>query len=203
MDSRDLARIRFVTRHQDELRGLHTAVFGLWMVALLAMSSYAPFHRRGASLAFFMVVMTLPNILHEIASRWYAARIGRVGSGRRPFLRTRLAWALLFGGIALDALGVTPVAGHSGLLVLLAGYSLWVAVRDFPFRAYHLVALVLIAAAPPVTEATSIMVFPQYALAGAWFLVSGLADHCLLVTCIKRMAAGVAAAADTIGEAAQ
>ena len=108
-------------------------------------------------------------------------------------------------GFALDlSLTLGRRGGPSVAAVLLGVSALWIVVRDWPWRSYHLgtvvacVAAIAASAAPAVAPAAGDVIDPQranallnaYFVVGMSLLVTGLVDHRLLATTLPGMEEG-------------
>jgi hypothetical protein len=121
-------------------------------------------------------------------NRYYAATFGRqVRHVRKAGLLTRLFLpAFIVVAILLNALfPAIPAGAPTAATVAIA--AVWVAFRDWPWRAYYLVVPVAVAIAFNFTASGGGIIDPQQTLAvlfltvGASFVPIGTLDHMLLV----------------------
>lgn len=193
MDQR-LATIRLVTERYTELQGLRVAFAGGLIAAvcgavLIATPEPALQVVNLALLAAFGVNL----VAHLVLARHYRRRYGRTTVSPS---RAAMGWFAL----ALVAV-ITVVDSRfrtgpfAGLLVVGAVSALWIVVRDFPKRAYHLFAvagsalgamLMFMASGTPQlgrAQALGMFVF------GLAYIPIGLLDHRLLASTMRRSAA--------------
>ena len=133
----DLARIRFVTRRFQELQGLYMVVSAGWLALWIWMGALATpglFARDWLTSLLAMVVVCIPpSLARAYLQHYYASTFGRLPK-EYDVPWDRLAAMVL--GVAL------AVAAQGGLdfTAVYAGFALvylWIAVRDRPFRNYH------------------------------------------------------------------
>ena len=136
MDQREsLDRVRLVSQRFTPLQGLAVAaagilfvlVFGVYLVA-------APAPGRGIWIAL-AIAFLLAVPLTSLSRRYYAATLGRVSPiAYRLTLIQVVAMALAMG--VIDR--VLSVPAPANALPIAAAGALWIAIRDWPFRIYHL-----------------------------------------------------------------
>ena len=91
MESRDLALIRFVTRHQAELRGLREVVFGAFIWVAIALTIWRRELGPIASMVYLVQFIVVQEFVLQFVDRRYDATYGRVNpSGGQP---ARGRWA--------------------------------------------------------------------------------------------------------------
>jgi hypothetical protein len=140
----------------------------------------------------------------EFINRHYQSRFGNV-RGRRSF-PVPDPITVVMPGFALDLSLTLGGRGRPSVAAVLLGVSaLWIVVRDWPWRSYHLgtvvacvAAIAASAAAPAVAPAAGDVIDPQranallnaYFVVGMSLLVTGLVDHRLLATTLPCMEEG-------------
>jgi hypothetical protein len=191
-----LTKIRLVTERFSELKGLHVAYAGaLWASfggVLRAQADVTPMH---LVVAFAVVVAAyLPG--KWWLDRYYASRFGRIVVG--PLRRSKLWLLPAFAALALvnTFYGVGALAGA---FLIVAGESLWIAIRDWPARSHYLMACVAAASATALQFGSESRFFgPAQALGlaiiGIGFIPVGLLDHRLLTSVMRHTDAQYAAA---------
>ena len=187
MDRR-LARIRLVTERYNELQGLRRAIAGAMLAATGGGLLIAHAGRRSVLTA---LVLTFAAMIPSqwLLSRYYAARFGRIVV---PPPRKQGIWLLAAMAIVLAITGYAFDSGQfAGPFMIGVGAALWIAIRDWPLRGYHLlgavvtgVAAVLQLLAPdsdamPRAQATSFL------LVGLAYIPIGLLDHRLLASVMR------------------
>jgi hypothetical protein len=131
----ELRRIRFLVSHFDEMQGLRTAAWMLWIVCYVAIWPSIP--RSG----WMWVVWVLPFVFYapligEPLRRYYARRLGRVAG--RHFPSIELRWgAWLMGATVLMRVSHPNPA----LWLCWAAYPIYVLASGWRYRAYHLLTL--------------------------------------------------------------
>jgi len=205
VDTRDLDRIRFVTRHFKELQGLAlTFPLGLVVLAtrLMHALSRAGFDREASAVA--VVGVALAVVISFAASRFYRRRFGHI----EPRRERRTLVESVIGLIAILLLAAsggfaagTWVVGFP-FFVGLYFFGDWLALRAPTLLVHRAVAgaafivlgFAMVARALPVhgSDANAVVV----ALAGLAFVVVGLLDHRQLV----RTMAGLHGLADLPAE---
>jgi hypothetical protein len=190
MDQHRLERIRLLSARFHELQGLRVVLTGVCIT--LGVSGYliaTPNPTNDGALvtllvSFVPVMAGMPRL-----NRYYAETFGR-----QVWRRSR-KWPLILGlymvvGWSLNAgIPAIPAGGPTIWTVGLA--SLWVAIRDWPWRAYYLGAAAAVAigfaASAPVGGllAPNMTLSVMFLLLGASMVPIGLLDHHLLVTLMK------------------
>jgi hypothetical protein len=96
---------------------------------------------------------------------------------------------------------VPSIPAGAPTVATVVGVSVWVAIRDWPARAYYLAAPVAVATAFTFTASGGGVMSPQLTLAilflaiGASFVPIGMLDHMLLVRLVKEARAAESATA--------
>jgi hypothetical protein len=184
MNRQDLDRIRFVTRHFEDLQGLYWMGQGLLFFSI-GLNSLAK--SAGVGLSILSMLLLVPAMYLTFRKRsYYRTRFGEIESK----VRMKDSQLVLWGVAALALVVVLAVAsGRSGLVVLM----------DFPLnmmgalflgiwcyrglrlsQAYYLALGLMILSAPFILPpwANPGMV---YVLVGASLMLAGLLDHWQLV----------------------
>jgi hypothetical protein len=195
VDPGDLARIRFVTARHGELQGLRQLMIAVACLASFWSRPYIEALRDLGSIdaAAGLILLILPFVAVIAArpalNRYYARRFGTVAGSADRLSRDPIGWAvLLIGGFALD---VATLDSGRPIGVLIAGtvVALHIVVRDWPWRAHHLVTTVVCCSAAlliatgagfRVDSFDELRRGPLSILLGLQ-LVSGVLDHRLLL----------------------
>ncbi len=206
MPEQDLARIAFVTRRFEELQGLRSASLGAGLILSVVAWSLLPGEQRMQPYPHLPLAaqMTLLGLTRGLDG-FYARSFGRVPRTPRfdraytpsiwlqPGVRVPM---LIVMAMLVDVLKDPYLPRLSFAGAILAGYSLWVVVRDWPHRIHHVLGTVaglttmIIFASLPVTERPTYRLDPEtaaglalsYSMIGVALLAVGLLDHRLLVT---------------------
>jgi hypothetical protein len=189
MDETELTRIRLVTRRFHELKGLFSALIGCTLVAAAGLAMLTP-PRSDAWLLLPVVVGFVAYAGHWLEKLYYPARFGRVLQDDE---HKKWRW-FMTGGISLLMMVDRKLLGGGvpGFVpLLLAADSMWIVVRDWPFRTHHVVVVaagvtssLLYTWAGPATE--SDWMIASGLLFGIAFIVTGFADHRLLALTLDR-----------------
>ncbi|HXT69875.1 MAG TPA: hypothetical protein VN700_08970 [Vicinamibacterales bacterium] len=189
-----LERIRLLSERFQELQGLRVAVAGVSLAA--AMGVYlmvAPVPTNNGALAALLLALApmVPGVWY--ANRYYSATFGRQVSN--PVARKNkatLVFLLVYFGSGW-ILNTTFPAIPSGAptVATVALVSLWVAVRDWPWRGYYVGAPVAVALTFASTASAGGTLDPGKTLAflflatGVSLVPIGVLDHLLLVRLLK------------------
>lgn len=195
MDPREsLDRVRLVSRRFTELQGLAVAaagmlfvlVFGVYLVA-------APAPGRGIWIALAIAFLLAVPLTH-LSRRYYAATLGRVSPNAfRLSLVQVVAMALAMG--VLDR--VLSVPAPANALPIAAAGALWIAIRDWPFRFYHLAGCLAALGAfalqimPNTGLSADVALAAGFGVVGLVYVPIGLLDHRLLVSSMRTHAGAV------------
>jgi len=189
-----LDRVRLVSQRFTELQGLAVAAAGLLFVLVFGAYLVAkPGPGRSIWIALAIAfLLTLPTT--HLIRRYYAATLGRVSP--RAY---RVPLVLL--GVIAVAIGVTDqvlgVPAPANALPIAAAGALWIAIRDRPFRLYHLGGCVgalgafALQIAPNTGLASDVALAAGFGLVGLAYVPIGLLDHRLLVSSIRTHAEAV------------
>ena len=193
MTQERLERIRLLSKRFYELQGLRVALAGAMLT--LVVGSYltlAPEPSNNGAVAAMLLsfVLIVPGVLS--LNRYYATRFGRqvVSPPRHPRWLVFIWFAYMVVAWTLNARFPEIPAGAPTLWTV--GFaSIWLAVRDWPWRAYYLLATAAVAsgfiASAPMTGALppNMTVGVLFLLVGASMVPIGLLDHLLLVKLMK------------------
>jgi hypothetical protein len=148
----DLDRIRFVTRHFDELKGLHLAGLGL-----LFLSIGVPLFRRGSSVAalpVFAVQLALlagAFVLTLYAKTYYKKRFGEVQPLGEPVLHLE--------ALSIYSSGVAPPVRYTK-----AKGDFWMFPRMLLIGGFCLIVYVALRRISPTVHMQSTSVLPDFAI---------------------------------------
>jgi hypothetical protein len=188
MDEHDrLRRVRLVSERYHELQGLRAALIGSAFTLSMGLYLISTGWKDGVldpvvALGFAFAI-DIPGMLW--LDRYYERTYGRVKAGAAAErLSTFVIPVSFFAATILDhwLLG----GSYTGMFVVLGGFSLWVAIRDWPLRSYHLVGAIAGIAAGFVQLTDTARQAPDSALATGFLIVgiaqglTGFADHRLL-----------------------
>ena len=192
-----LRAIRLVTERYRELQGLRLVLGGVSLAGCFGAFALmgAPGGAIGqAIVSAVMIVLSFPGIW--LTNRYYATRFGRVvrreGRDWTPWLSL---FGITVGSSALNtwSLALGPV---TFVVVVIPAAALWVTVRDWPLRSYHVLAALAASVAlwfvftTPLAE-RSLAEALALAVVGAVYIPVGWLDHRLLTRVMpKRDAAG-------------
>ena len=200
MDQARLDRIRLLSSRFRELQGLRLAWFGATIALVLGSyvaveSEPTPMGVGGALLASSFIVMAGTARL----KRYYDATFGR----QQPSPPARLQTVGLLVTFSCLAGWLAPLGATAAIVGI---GSLWVVIRDWPWRAYYLAATaavvvsVIASVSTGASFATGQAMALTYILFGVSFVPIGLLDHRLLVKLMdEARAPEVAAAASRSG----
>lgn len=193
MDQSRLERIRLLSARFYELQGLRVAlaggciavVMGLYLIAAPAPTG------NGAMVAllvsFVPVIAGMPRL-----DRYYATTFGRQVWSPPKYRLLILACFLVVGWSLNTWIPSISPGGPTVWIVALA--SLWVAIRDWPWRAYYLGVTLAVAAAFTATTSGAGLVDDPGLTLGVLFLTVGVSmvavgvlDHLLLVKLMKEV----------------
>jgi hypothetical protein len=191
LDTRELERIRFVAGRFGSLQGLRGAVVGGAYVAAFAATVLIggwPPNEDIVWIALGSAVIVMVVVMLRL-DRLYVSRFGRArGTGR-------MSWGHVLVGALMLAMAadrsLTPPGTPSTFFLTCGVVSVAVAIRDFPYRADHLIdALACVVAAVVFGRLNAAHGFTTafatgLAILGAAMVVSGLFDHRILSTTLR------------------
>ena len=190
MNQNHLIRIRLLSARFHELQGLRVALAGACLA--LVVGGYllaAPLPtNNGAMIAMLLAFVPVTAVMPRL-NRYYATTFGRqvwTPSRKVPLfmgLYLLIGWSLNASVPEIPA--GTPTTATAALL------SMWVAIRDWPFRAYYLLATAAVAGGLTLSAPVGGVLAPNmtlgvlFLLLGASMVPIGLLDHLLLVKLMK------------------
>lgn len=195
MNQERLERIHLLSRRFHELQGLRVAVAGAIMALVVGghlLATPAP-SNDGAMIALLgSFVLIVPGVWS--LNGYYAAKFGRqVPAPRRyPWPTLLIWWAYFAVAWTLNArFEAIPAGAPTAATVALA--SVWMAIRDWPWRAYYLLAPAAVGIGFIASAPVSGLLEPGmtlgviFLLLGASMVPIGLLDHFLLVRLVKEV----------------
>jgi hypothetical protein len=193
MNQDRLDRIRLLSRRFHELQGLRVAFAGAMLALVIGgYFALAPEPSNNGAIAALGVwfVLTVPGVLS--LNRYYATRFGRqVVSPPRNSWRLVLLW-FICGFVAPFLNASFPAIPAGGpTLGVVAVASVWLSIRDWPWRAYYLLATAAVSigfiASAPISGvlAPNLTLVVMFLLVGASMVAIGLLDHLLLVKLMR------------------
>ena len=192
MDQDRLARIKLLSSRFHELQGLRVAVAGMMLAILMAVYvGVTPTPTNDGALILLMAWFALTLPAAWWVQRYYDRTFGRQVSKPKNLVRTLLLLNVYF-VIAMflnSRFPAIPSGAPTAFSVALL--SLWVAIRDWPWRGYYLGATAAVAIALGLSAAVGGVLDPNLTLAAMFFAVGssmvpiGLLDHRLLVKLVQ------------------
>lgn len=193
MTREQLERVRLLSRRFHELQGLRVALAGALLalvVGVYVLTTPEP-STNGALIAMLLsFVLIVPGVWS--LNRYYATKFGRqVWSPPQHPSRIQLVFLAYF--VVAWTLNARFEAIPAGVptVTTVAFASIWLAVRDWPWRAHYLLApaavgIGFIASAPMMgILEPGMTVSMLFLLLGASMVPIGLLDHLLLVRLMK------------------
>ena len=191
MDQHRLNRIRFLSQRFNELQGLRVAFTGLCIA--LGLGSYLAVTAQptdnGAMVA---LVVSFAPVVPGVwwLNRYYTSTFGRQVSVPTPRW-WQLAMIPLFGFMVFLNAQFPSIPAGAPTLMVVAIASAWVAIRDWPWRAYYLGGTAAVALSFAASASGAGILGPGKTL-GAMFLAVGISmvpigllDHFLLVRLVN------------------
>jgi len=204
MNQERLERIRLLSRRFRELQGLRIALAGAVLVLVLGgylITTPKPSNNGAMMAVAVSFVVIVPGVWS--LNRYYAAKFGRQVSSPRPkSWRLSLAWFVYFFVASTLNAKFPEIPPGTPTLAVVGVASIWLAIRDWPWRAYYLLATAAVAmgfiASAPVTGILEpgMTLAVMFLLVGASMVPIGVLDHLLLVK-LMREARECQAAAQT------
>ena len=190
MDQQRLERIRLLSSRFHELQGLRVALAGTAII--IAVGGYliaAPVPTNNGAMIALAVsfVLMLPGMWG--LNRYYATTFGRQVWRPGRFTRWFLPAYFLVAWLLNASIPSIPAGAPTVATVVVV--SVWVAIRDWPWRVYYLAAPLAVAVAFSFTASGGGVLNPHLTLAvifltmGAAFVPIGMLDHMLLVKLMK------------------
>jgi len=195
-----LDRIRLLSARFHELQGLRVALAGASMALVVGgylIAAPRPTN-NGAMVAmlvsFVPVVAGMPRL-----NRYYATTFGR-----QVWSPSRKPWLFLGVYIVVSSslnTWIPSIPAGTPTMAIVALASLWVAIRDWPWRGYYLGATAAVVIGFTVSAPVGGLLAPNMTLGTMFLLLGtsmvpiGLLDHLLLVKLMKEARAPEAASA--------
>jgi hypothetical protein len=189
MEHRDsLDRVLLVSQRFTELQGLAVAAAG--MLFTLTFGAYLvarPAPGRSIWIALAIAFLLSWPLTHLIR-RYYATTLGRVSPKAYRLPLVQLGAMAVTMGVIDQALAVPAPANA---LPIAAAGALWIAIRDWPFRSYHLAGCLVAAAAfalqivPNTGLSSDVALAVGFLMVGLVYVPIGLLDHRLLVSSMR------------------
>ena len=186
MDQQRLEHIRLLSSRFHELQGLRIVLAGIAIV--IAVGGYlivAPVPTNNGAMIALAASFALMGPGVWWLNRYYAATFGR-----QVWKSGRFTWLFLPAYLVVASLlhaSVPSIPAGAPTAATVVILSVWVAIRDWPWRAYYLAAPVAVATAFAFTASGGGGVNPHLTLAilfvtiGISFVPIGVLDHMLLV----------------------
>jgi hypothetical protein len=190
MDQQRLERIRLLSSRFHELQGLRIALAGTAIIVAVGgylIAAPAPTN-NGAIIALGTSVVLIGPGMWWL-NQHYAARFGR-----QVWKPGRFTWLFLpvyFVVASLLNSSIPSIPAGAPTVATVVVVSAWVAIRDWPWRAYYLAAPLAVAMAFTFTASGGGVLDPHLTLAvlflaiGASFVPIGMLDHMLLVKLMR------------------
>jgi hypothetical protein len=183
-----LETIRLVTERYRDLQGLRLVIAGAMLASTAGGLLMADARQRAVLIALIVTFIAMMPVLW-LVDRYYTAKFGRTVG--RP---TPIAGWWLLGAMAVSATLTGKPLGPgqmASVFVIGAAAALWIAIRDWPLRAYHLLGCVSVAfgAAIQLLSLQSDFLPRAQAIAhlglGLAYIPIGLLDHRLLTSVMR------------------
>jgi hypothetical protein len=190
MDQHRLEHIRLLSSRFNELQGLKVALAGTAIV--IAIGGYliaVPVPTNNGAMVALAMSLGLMGPGVWWLNRYYAATFGRQVWKPGRFARWFLPAYFVVASLLNASIPAIPAGAPTVATVVVV--SVWVAIRDWPWRAYYLAAPVAVAIAFSFTASGGGEINPHMTLAilfltiGASFVPIGMLDHMLLVKLMK------------------
>ncbi len=179
MAEMDPRLVRLAARHFNDLRGYATALSGIVMVAPAA-AYLATRNEAVAAMALAAAIAGVWMPMQRI-DRYYRTRFGRVVQGNNRYT------VLIAFAVAAGLFSSVPF-GLRGFWVVLSLYPAWRLIDGWP-RRNHMILEITVALAAAIAAGgqpvTASALAPWFLLFGLAAIISGLADHALLVRAMR------------------
>jgi hypothetical protein len=194
MDQQGLERIRLLSSRFHELQGLRVALAGTAII--IAVGGYliaAPVPTNNGAMVALATSFVLMGPGLWWLNRYYAATFGR--QVWKPGRFTKLFLPAYFLVAWLVNASIPAIPAGAPTVATVVAVSAWVAIRDWPWRAYYLAPPVAVAIAFTFTASGGGDINPHLTLAilfltlGASFVPIGMLDHMLLVKLMNEVRA--------------
>ena len=193
MDQKRLARIRLLSSRFNQLQGLRVALAGALLAIVMAIYVVVrPTPYNEGALVALLVWFPLAAQGEWWMRGYYARTFGRqVSRPPKNPRRMALVFLVLFAIAWYLNWRFPAIPSGAPTAYWVALLSVWVAVRDWPWRAYYLGATAAVAIALGLSAAVGGVLDPSLTIATMFFAVGtsmvpiGLLDHWLLVRLVK------------------
>jgi hypothetical protein len=178
MVEQDLRLVRLVTRHFVDMQGLYRVLAGLALAISGIVYVVTRSDRLGAATMFGAVALTFLPL--RAAQHYYRARFGRVQQGDKTY---RVMIVLVVATL------VAP-QGIQWYWTIVAAHAAWLVLDGRPYRwhmLFEVAAAVFAAITAPSAPVTAQALMPGFAVFGIAAVISGFADHALLVRAMGAM----------------
>ena len=192
MDQHRLDRIRFLSRRFNELKGLRVAFTGLCIVVGLG-SYFAATAGPSDNGAMIALLVSFAPVVPGVwwLDRYYDSTFGRQVSAPAPKWRLLAMIPLFLGFVAYLNYRFPSIPPGGPTLAVVAVASALVAIRDWPWRGYYLVATAAVAVSFAASPSGAGVLGPittlglMFLAVGASMVPIGVLDHFLLVRLVK------------------
>ncbi len=184
-----LETIRLVTERYRDLQGLRLVFAGAMVASTSGGLLIAQAGQRAVLIALIVTFVAMLPCMW-LVDRYYTGKFGRIVGRASPIA----GWWLL-GAMSLSAVLTGKPFGPgqvAGLFLIGAATALWIAIHDWPLRAYHLLgcAAVAFGAAIQLTSLQSDFLPRAQAIAffalGLAYIPVGFLDHRLLTSVMRK-----------------
>jgi hypothetical protein len=194
MDQHRLEHIRLLSSRFHELQGLRVALAGIAII--IAVGGYlmvAPVPTNNGA----MVALAASFVL-MVPGMWWLNRYYAATFGRQVWKPGRFTWVFVpayFVVASVLHVSIPSIPAGAPTVGIVVVASVWVVIRDWPWRAYYLAAPLAVAMAFTFTASGGGGIDPQLTLPvlfltiGASFVPIGMLDHMLLVKLMKEVRA--------------
>lgn len=192
MDQHHLDRIRLLSARFHQLQGLRVALTGVCIALIVGgYLVFSPQPTDNGSMVALAVsfVPVIPGVW--LLNRYYATTFGRqvLSPPEQRYLPVFVFFYFLLGMILNATIPAIPAGAPTAVTTALI--SVWVAIRDWPYRAHYLLvtAAVVLGFAVSASGAgllpAHLTLGTIFVLLGASFVAVGVLDHLLLVKLMK------------------
>ena len=191
--NQDLNAIRFVSERYEQLQGLRLVAIGTAGVTCGSAYTLAGAPGGFTGLAYVGIAFAMIVAGVHLAGRYYTHHLGRIvrppEARWTPWVPVAVTLAITIGTNAFHVAPLTVAIAFN------AGWALWIAIRDWPFRGYYLLAATACAMTLGLRFSMHSDRADALAIAAiaAVFIVIGLLDHRLLTSAMgsRRAEAGL------------
>jgi hypothetical protein len=190
MDQQRLERIRLLSSRFHDLQGLRVTLAGTAIIVAVGgylLAAPAPTNNGTMIALAASFVLMAPGM-------WWLNRYYASTFGRQVWKPGRFTWLFLptyFVAASLLNTSIPSIPAGAPTVATVVVVSVWVAIRDWPWRAYYLAAPLAVAMAFTFTASGGGVLNPDLTLAllfltiGVSFVPIGMLDHMLLARLMK------------------